>query len=55
MAALADIQAARARALLEEAGVPVDDRSFDTMGHSLHGQDPRLFCATLLDWAAARP
>jgi pimeloyl-ACP methyl ester carboxylesterase len=50
MGALSDIQASRARALLEVAGVAVDYRSFDTMGHSLHGQDPQLFCDTLVDW-----
>ena len=41
-----------ARALLEEAGVSVDYRSFETMGHSMHGQDPQLFTDTLVDWVA---
>ncbi|MET0903689.1 MAG: alpha/beta hydrolase [Acidimicrobiales bacterium] len=50
MGALSDIQAARVQALLGEAGVPVDYRSFDAMGHSMHGQDPPLFTDTLVDW-----
>jgi pimeloyl-ACP methyl ester carboxylesterase len=50
MGALSDIQAERVRTLLEEAGVAVDHRSFETMGHSMHGQDPQLFTDTLVDW-----
>jgi pimeloyl-ACP methyl ester carboxylesterase len=52
MGALSDVQAARVRALLAEAGVRVDYRSFDRMGHSMHGQDPQLFAETLTDWAS---
>lgn len=52
MGALSDVQATRARALLAEAGVPVDYRSFETMGHSMHGQDPQLFTDTLFDWTS---
>ena len=52
MGALSDVQAARVQALLGEAGVPVDYRSFDAMGHSMHGQDPPLFTDTLVDWVA---
>ena len=33
-------------------GVSVDYRSFETMGHSMHGQDPRLFTDTLVDWSS---
>jgi pimeloyl-ACP methyl ester carboxylesterase len=51
MGALSDVQATRARELLAQAGVPVDYRSFDRMGHSMHGQDPRLFTDTVADWA----
>ncbi|HZO60274.1 MAG TPA: alpha/beta hydrolase [Solirubrobacterales bacterium] len=51
MGALSDVQARRALDLLADAGVPVDYRSFDRMGHSMHGQDPRLFTDTLVDWA----
>jgi pimeloyl-ACP methyl ester carboxylesterase len=50
--ALSDIQAARVRDLLGEAGVTVDYRSFETMGHSMHGQDPQLFTDTLVDWSS---
>ena len=52
MGAASDTQVARARQLLVDAGVPVDVRSFETMGHSMHGQDPQLFVDTLLDWTA---
>jgi pimeloyl-ACP methyl ester carboxylesterase len=51
MGALSDLQAKRVLELLGEAGVPVDYRSFETMGHSMHGQDPRLFTDTLAEWA----
>jgi len=52
MGALSDLQAQRALELLGDAGVPVDYRSFETMGHSMHGQDPRLFTDTLVDWSS---
>lgn len=52
LGALSDIQAARVRELLGEAGVAVDYRSFETMGHSMHGQDPQLFTDTLVDWSS---
>lgn len=52
MGALSDLQARRVLELLGEAGVPVDYRSFEAMGHSMHGQDPRLFTDTLVEWAA---
>ena len=52
MGALSDVQAKRARELLAEAGVAVDYRSFETMGHSMHGQDPQLFTDTLAEWAS---
>lgn len=54
MGALSDLQANRVQELLVEAGVPVDYRSFDRMGHSMHGQDPTLFAGTLLDWVSKR-
>jgi pimeloyl-ACP methyl ester carboxylesterase len=54
MGALSDVQATRALALLAEADVDVDYRSFDRMGHSMHGQDPPLFTKTLLDWTSKR-
>lgn len=52
MGALSDLQAKRALELLAGAGVTVDYRSFEVMGHSMHGQDPQLFTETLVDWAS---
>ena len=52
MGAASDVQAARVRELLTVAGVPVDYRSFETMGHSMHGQDPQLFVDTLVGWVS---
>jgi pimeloyl-ACP methyl ester carboxylesterase len=51
MGALADVQALRARELIATAGQPVEYQSFPKMGHSMHGQDPELFVATLSAWA----
>ena len=53
LGALSDLQVARAKALLAEAGVTVDYRSFERMGHSMHGEDPQLFSETVTDWAAS--
>jgi pimeloyl-ACP methyl ester carboxylesterase len=55
MGAISDLQAARAHALIEEAGQPFDYRSFPQMGHSMHGQDPQLFADTLSGWAPEIP
>jgi pimeloyl-ACP methyl ester carboxylesterase len=55
MGAISDVQAARVRALIEEAGQPFDYRSFPAMGHSMHGQDPQLYAKTLTEWAFALP
>ena len=49
---MSNLQANRVLDLLAEAGVVVDYRSFDRMGHSMHGQDPSLFAATILDWVS---
>ena len=47
MGALSDLQAAtRAAARSRRRGRPVDYRSFPTMGHAMHGQDPKLFADT---------
>jgi pimeloyl-ACP methyl ester carboxylesterase len=54
MGALSDLAAKRALELLGEAGVDVDYRSFETMGHSMHGQDPQLFTETVADWVLNR-
>jgi pimeloyl-ACP methyl ester carboxylesterase len=48
--AVSDLQAGRARELIEGAGQHVDYRSFPGMGHSMHGQDPVLYVATLRGW-----
>ena len=53
MGALSDLQARRVLGLLADADVPADYRSFERMGHSMHGQDPSLFAGTLLDWSSA--
>jgi pimeloyl-ACP methyl ester carboxylesterase len=53
MGALSDLQAAHARALITATGSPVEYQSFPTVGHSMHGQNPRLFVSTLVRWAAA--
>ena len=50
--ALSDLQATRVRELISAAGQPVDYRSFPTMDHSMHGQDPKLFTDTVTGWAA---
>jgi pimeloyl-ACP methyl ester carboxylesterase len=55
MGAITDSQAQKVRELIEAAGQPFDYRSFPTMGHSMHGQDPKLFADTLSEWAAALP
>jgi pimeloyl-ACP methyl ester carboxylesterase len=52
MGAITDLQAQKVRELIEATGQPFDYRSFPTMGHSMHGQDPKLFADTLSDWAA---
>lgn len=53
LGAMSDLQAARVRELLGEAGVMVDYRSFPTVAHSMHGTEPDLFADTLVAWAAA--
>jgi pimeloyl-ACP methyl ester carboxylesterase len=51
MGALSDVQAARVRQLIEAAGQKVEYHSFPKMGHAMHQQDPKLFAATLVEWA----
>jgi len=53
MGAISDLQADRARQLISDAGQSFDYQSFPTMGHSMHGQDPKLFCDTLVTWAGS--
>src|SRR5262245_59906229 len=52
LGALADVQAGQVRARVGAAGQRIDYRSFPTMGHSMHGQDPKLFRDTLVEWVA---
>jgi pimeloyl-ACP methyl ester carboxylesterase len=53
LGALSDAQAKRVLDLLDEAGVAAEYRSFETMGHSMHGQDPQLFTDTLVEWSTS--
>jgi pimeloyl-ACP methyl ester carboxylesterase len=50
--AASDQQAAYACELIRSAGQRVDYRSFPTMGHLMHQQDPPLFGQTLDEWAS---
>ena len=52
LGALSDLQASRVRELVAGAGQRIDYKSFPTMGHSMHGQDPKLFRDTLVEWAS---
>jgi pimeloyl-ACP methyl ester carboxylesterase len=53
MGALSDVQARRVIELLTESGAEVDYRSFETTGHSMHGENPELFVDTLVEWASS--
>jgi hypothetical protein len=48
--AVSDLQVNQARKLIEGAGQRFEYRSFPQMGHSMHGQDPALYVATLREW-----
>jgi pimeloyl-ACP methyl ester carboxylesterase len=50
LGAMSDQQARRVQELLRIAGVPVAYRSFPDVGHSMHGERPELYVATLLEW-----
>jgi pimeloyl-ACP methyl ester carboxylesterase len=54
MGAISDMQAARVKELVTDAGQRFEYKSFPQMGHSMHGQDPALFAATLIEWAKSR-
>ena len=45
------VELARVRELVTAAGQKIDYRSFPDIGHYMHGQDPRLYTDTLVDWA----
>ncbi len=53
--AISDQQAARVCELVTAAGQALTYKSFPTMGHAMHMQDPALFARTLSDWAATLP
>ncbi|PCJ70628.1 MAG: alpha/beta hydrolase [Rhodobiaceae bacterium] len=53
MGALSDLQAQRVRELVTGANQSFDYQSFPEMGHSMHGQDPKLFSETLIDWMSS--
>ncbi|HEY2287280.1 MAG TPA: alpha/beta hydrolase [Streptosporangiaceae bacterium] len=55
LGAISDLQAARARELVEGAGQRFDYQSFPEMPHSMHGADPALFARTVTEWASALP
>ncbi len=55
MGAVSDQQVNEARRLIEGAGQRFEYRSFPEMGHSLHGQDPALYAATLRAWTQSLP
>jgi pimeloyl-ACP methyl ester carboxylesterase len=41
--------------LVKNAGQPFTRLSFPQMGHSMHGQDPKLFVRILVDWEKTLP
>jgi pimeloyl-ACP methyl ester carboxylesterase len=55
MGASSDLQAARTRQLVTEAGQPFEYVSLPTAPHGLHGSDPRLYVDTLVGWADTLP
>ena len=55
MGASSDLQAARVRQLVTDAGQPFEYVSLPTTPHSLHGSDPQLYVDTLVGWADTLP
>ena len=51
MGSVSDVQVTEARRLIEAAGQSFEYHSFPDKGHSLHGEDPTLYTATLRTWA----
>ena len=52
LGAASDRQAAYVCELIRSAGQRIDYRSFPTMGHYMHVQNPQLFAHTLVEWSA---
>ena len=55
MGAISDLQVARVRELVTEAGNAFEYLSFPEMGHSMHGQDPQRYVDTLSEWVRGLP
>ena len=53
--ASSDQQAAQICTLVKAAGAEITYKSFPQMAHSMHGQDPKLFAATLTEWVDSLP
>jgi hypothetical protein len=53
MGASSDLQAARIRQLVTEAGQPIEYVSLPATPHSLHGSDPQLYVDTVVGWVGA--
>jgi pimeloyl-ACP methyl ester carboxylesterase len=53
LGATSDLQARRVRDLIAAAGQLVEYRSLPEMGHSMHGQGPKLFTEILTGWVAS--
>ena len=51
MGAISDLQVARVRQNVTDAGHPFEYVSLPTQPHSLHGADPELYVSTLRAWA----
>jgi pimeloyl-ACP methyl ester carboxylesterase len=51
--AISDLQVARVRQLIEAAGSAFTYRSFPEMPHSMHGNDPGTYAATVTEWLAS--
>ncbi|HTQ13350.1 MAG TPA: alpha/beta hydrolase [Rhizomicrobium sp.] len=53
--AMSDLQAARVRELLVEAGAPVTYESLPDAAHAMHAADPPRFARLVADWAKTLP
>jgi pimeloyl-ACP methyl ester carboxylesterase len=51
MGAMTDQQARRVQDILIAANVTVEYRSFPTVGHAMHDENPQLYVDTVVDWA----
>ncbi|MFJ4654322.1 hypothetical protein ACIP5Y_23890 [Nocardia sp. NPDC088792] len=51
--AMSDLQADRVRALVTATGEQITYRSFPEQPHAMHMADPKLYAATVTEWAAS--